>query len=100
MITFMLLMKADARLEHILITSFYLVCTLTSLELVSLLSSKSNSHFTYYETILALSRDPKFCTCRLGITRTKNKSKTPGYRPRPINYYRTELLTTGKPNIF
>ena len=27
--------------------------------------------------------------------RTKNKSKTPGYKLRPIHYYKTELLTTG-----
>ena len=53
-----------------------------------------------YKPISAISRDPKLWTCRLGITRTKNKSKTPGYKPRPIHYYKTELLTTGKPNIF
>ena len=52
-----------------------------------------------YKPILAISRDPKLWTCRLGITRTKNKSKTPGYKPRPIHYYKTELLTTGKPNM-
>ena len=53
-----------------------------------------------YKPISAISRDPKLWTCRLGITRTKNKSKTPGYKPRPIHYYKTELVTTGKPNIF
>ena len=53
-----------------------------------------------YKPISAISQDPKLWTCRLGITRTKNKSKTPGYKPRPIHYYKTELLTTGKPNIF
>ena len=54
----------------------------------------------YYRIYSTISRDPKRWTCRLGITRTKNKSKTPGYKPRPIHYYKTELLTTGKPNIF
>ena len=53
-----------------------------------------------YKPISAISRDPKLWTCRLGVTRTKNKSKTLGYKPRPIHYYKTELLTTGKPNIF
>ena len=53
-----------------------------------------------YKPISAISRDPKLWTCRLGITRTKNKSKTPSYKPRPIHYYKTELLTMGKPNIF
>ena len=53
-----------------------------------------------YRIYSAISRDPKLCTCRLGITRTKNKSKTSGYWPRPINYYKTELLTTAKPKIF
>ena len=53
-----------------------------------------------YKPISAISRDPKLWTCRLSITRTKNKSKTPGYKPRPIHYYKTELVTTGKPNIF
>ena len=53
-----------------------------------------------YRIYSTVSRDPKLWTCRLGITRTKNKSKTPGYKPRPIHYYKTELLTTGKPNIF
>ena len=53
-----------------------------------------------YKPILAISRDPRLWTCRLGITRTKNKSKTPGYKLRPIHYCKTELLTTGKPNIF
>ena len=53
-----------------------------------------------YKPISAMSRDPKLCTCRLGITRTKNKSKTPSYKPRPIHYYKTELLPTKKPNIF
>ena len=53
-----------------------------------------------YKPISAISRDPKLWTCWLGITRTKNKSKTPGYKPRPIHCYKTELLTTGKPYIF
>ena len=53
-----------------------------------------------YKPILAISRDPRLWTCRLGITRTKNKSKTPGYKLRPIHYCKTELLTMGKPNIF
>ena len=53
-----------------------------------------------YKPISAISRDPKLWTCRLGITRTKNKSKTRGYKPGPIHYYKTELLTMGKPNIF
>ena len=43
-----------------------------------------------YRIYSAISRDPKLWTCRLGITRTKNKSKTPGYKPRPIHYYKTE----------
>ena len=53
-----------------------------------------------YRIYSTISRDPKLWTCRLGITRTKNKSKTPGYKPRPIHYNKTGLLTTGKPNIF
>ena len=53
-----------------------------------------------YRIYSAVSRDPKLWTCRLGITRTKNKLKTPSYKPRPIHYYKTELLITGKPNIF
>ena len=48
-----------------------------------------------YRIYSAISRDLKHCACRLGITRTKNKSKTPGYKPRPIRYYKTELLITG-----
>lgn len=53
-----------------------------------------------YNTISAILWDPKLCTSRLSITRTKNKLKTPRYKLRPIHYYKTELLTKGKPNIF
>ena len=53
-----------------------------------------------YKANSAVSRDPKLCTCRFGMTRAKNKSKTPGYKLRPIDFYKTELLTKGKPNIF
>ena len=53
-----------------------------------------------YRIYSAKSRDPKICTCRLDITKTKNKSKTPGFKPRPIHYYKTELLITGEHNIF
>ena len=53
-----------------------------------------------YRIYSTISRDPKLWTCRLRITRTTNKSKTPDYKARPIHYYKTELLTTGKPNIF
>ena len=30
-----------------------------------------------YKANSAVSRDPKLCTCRFGMTRAKNKSKTP-----------------------
>ena len=32
--------------------------------------------YDVYRIYSAISRDPKLCTCRLGITRTKTKSKT------------------------
>ena len=69
---------------------------------------KKTSHLTrgkldyriYSAANSAVSRDPKLCTCRFGMTGAKNKSKTPGYKLRPIDFYKTELLTKGKPNIF
>ena len=35
-----------------------------------------------YKANSAVSRDPKLCTCRFGMMRAKNKSKTPGYKLR------------------
>ena len=67
---------------------------------ISKTSIHKNAAKFKYHIYLTISRNPKLWTCRLSITRTKNKSKTPGYKPRPIHYYKTELLTTGKPNIF
>ena len=61
---------------------------------VKIKASSQISYAMLYRIYSTISRDPKLWTCRLGITRTKNKSKTPSYKLRPIHYYKTELLTT------